>query len=170
MSCNIFVVFSLIFAVSVMSLSEASSENDMVRGSPDNGTAILPGAAPLDNISIHKDIIIQSLAQYEEDLNFSSHILDEFIKKNITNSDAMVATSSLLGLSSQSRDTIYSMRPTGEYKGNHNDTILALTYLNAFLWDMAKFYETNKISYALAARVNYNESLYYYGRAKQGIE
>jgi len=35
---------------------------------------------------------------------------------------------------------------------------------------MAKFYETNKISYALAARVNYNESLYYYGRAKQGIE
>jgi hypothetical protein len=102
-------------------------------------------------------------------LNFSSYILDEFIKKNITNSDAMVATSSLFGLSSQSRDAIYSMRPTGEYKGYHNDTILALTYLNAFLWDMAKFYETNKISYALAARVNYNESLYYYGRASKAL-
>lgn len=129
----------------------------------------LPGTANLENDSFYKTIFMQSLVQYEEDLNHSSYILDEFVKKNITNREAMVAASSLYELSSRTRELIYEEKPTRDYAIYHNDTIHALSYLRDYLWDMAKFYETNKLNYALSARENFNDSLYYYGRARQGL-
>jgi hypothetical protein len=166
MSCNIFIIFSLMVIVGAASLPEASSEKAASHGLPDNGAGVLPETASLDNNIIYTNVIIQSLVQYEDDLNQSSYILDEFVKKNMTSNEAMVATSSLFGLSSHSQEIIHAAKPIGKYAGYHNDTIRALTYLREYLWDMAKFYETNKISYALAARENFNESLYYYGQAK----
>ena len=124
------------------------------------------GSSESDNSSIYRNILIQALTQYDEDLNSSSYILDEFVKKNISSNDAMIATTSLFVLASHTLEKIEVAKLPLEYAGYHNDTIRALEYLREYLWDMAKFYETNDISYALSARDNFNSSLYYYDKEK----
>jgi len=39
------------------------------------------GSSEGNNSSIYRNILIQALTQYEEDLNSSSYILDGFVKK-----------------------------------------------------------------------------------------
>ncbi len=124
------------------------------------------GSSESNNSTIYKSILIQALNQYDEDLNSSSYILDEFVKKNISSNDAMIATTSLFILASHTLETIKTAKLPPEYADYHNDTIRALEYLREYLWDMAKFYETNEISYALSARDNFNSSLYYYEKEK----
>ncbi|NMB86614.1 MAG: hypothetical protein GYA29_10335 [Methanothrix sp.] len=120
------------------------------------------GSSESNNSSIYRIILIQALTQYDEDLSSSSYILDEFVKKNISSNDAMVATTSLFILASHTLETLEVAKLPIEYADYHNDTIRALEYLREYLWDMAKFYETNEISYALSAKDNFNSSLYYY--------
>jgi hypothetical protein len=88
-----------------------------------------------------------------------------FVKKNSVCNDAMIATNlSSIGLPYAGDDKDRQLPP--EYADYHNDTIRALEYLREYLWYMAKFYETNEISYALSARDNFNSSLYYYEKEK----
>lgn len=124
------------------------------------------GSSEGNNSSIYKNILLQALTQYEEDLNISSYILDEFVKKNISSNDAMIATTSLFILASHTLEMIEAAKLPLEYADYHNDTIRALKYLREYLWDMAKFYETNEISYALSAKENFNNSIYYYEKQK----
>ncbi|NMC10656.1 MAG: hypothetical protein GYA39_06760 [Methanothrix sp.] len=124
------------------------------------------GSSEGNNSSIYRNILIQALTQYDEDLNSSSYILDEFVKKNISSNDAMIATTSLFILASHTLETIEFAKLPLEYEDYHNDTIRALEYLREYLWDMAKFYETNEIGYAFSARDNFNSSLYYYEKGK----
>lgn len=170
--------FSIIYICIIFSLmgvaSAASTSTEVVADGlkefHSNKAGALSGTVNLEKDSIYKTIFMQSLVQYEEDLNHSSYILDEFVKKNITNSEAMMAASSLYELSSRTHELIYEEKPTPDYANYHNDTIHALSYLREYLWDMAKFYETNKINYALSARENFNDSLYYYGRARKALD
>ncbi|MDM7939572.1 MAG: hypothetical protein QUS07_04435 [Methanothrix sp.] len=124
------------------------------------------GSSEGNNSSIYRNILIQALTQYDEDLNSSSYILDEFVKKNISSNDAMIATTSLFILASHTLETIEDAELPLEYAIYHNDMIQALEYLREYLWDLAKFYETNEISYALSAKDNFNSSLYYYEKGK----
>jgi hypothetical protein len=69
------------------------------------------GAAKLDNESISRALLNSTWAQYQEDLNYSSVILAKFLKKNITGRDAMIATTSLFLLTSQTLANLNKLRP-----------------------------------------------------------
>ena len=108
--------------------------------------------------------MMQARGQFSEDLNQSSYILDEFVRKNISGRDAMIATSSLFVMTSHTMENVEDSAPPEKYLIYHNNTLQGLGALREYLWNMAKFYETNKISYAIRARDNFNKSLYYYGK------
>jgi len=127
------------------------------------------GAAKLDNESISRDLLNSTWAQYQEDLNYSSVILTQFVKKNITEREAMIATTSLLLLASQTLANLNKLRPAKRYADSYNDTILALSNLGKYMWNISKYYETEKASYAINARENYNNSSYYFERAREKI-
>jgi hypothetical protein len=119
--------------------------------------------------AFYRDLLTQTLSQYNDDLNQSSIILDEFIKKNISNRDAMVASTSLYALSYHSLNSINQTQPPKKYANNFNSTIRAIENLEEYLWNMGKFYETSKTSYAITARLNFNASMHYYEKGREGI-
>lgn len=127
------------------------------------------GAVGMDNESISRDLLNSTWAQYQEDLNYSSVILAQFIKKNITGREAMIATTSLFSLTSQSLANINKLRPSKKYADSYNNTVLALSNLGRYMWNISRYYETVKASYAINARESYNNSSYYFERAREKI-
>lgn len=117
----------------------------------------------------YKELLQQTLSQFNDDLNQSSLILDEFIRKNISKRDAMVASASLYVLTSHSLDSINQTQPPKKYTTNFDFTIRALENLKDYLWNMGKFYETSKTDYAINARINFNDSMYYYEKGREGL-
>ncbi|MHB8120103.1 MAG: hypothetical protein ACYDHX_15520 [Methanothrix sp.] len=100
--------------------------------------------------------------QYKEDLNYSSYILDEFVKNEIDARDAMTSTMTLFTLTTETVDMVDQITPPDEFMDYHNSTLLALINLEGYLWNMVKFYETNRRAYAMQAHDNFNMSLSYY--------
>jgi len=103
--------------------------------------------------------------QYNEDLGYSSDILDEFVKKNMTNRDAMMATTSILVLASRTKDAASRIDPPDDYVKYHFYVQRSLDYLEEYLWNMGKFYETGNNAYAIRAREGFNLSIFYYERS-----
>ncbi len=136
----------------------------------ENGSS--PGilAPKIDNESIYRNLLNSTWAQYNEDLNYSSNILAEYVKKNITAREAMVATISLYTLTSKTEDEFLKLKAIDKYKNIHNNTIVALSNLEGYLWNITKFYETDKTIYAVKARESFNSSLYYFGKARGEYE
>lgn len=116
----------------------------------------------VDDESYYLELLNAARNQYSEDLGYSSDILDDFVKNNITNREAMTATISIFVISSQTRDMIDQIDPPSEYIMYHTYILYSLKYLNIYLWNMAKFYETGNNEYALRARENFNLSISYY--------
>jgi len=98
----------------------------------------------------------QAWIQYSEDLIASSEILDDFVNKNITRREAMVQTIGVYLLTFQATNNINSMTPPENYADYHNYTVNTLVNLQWYLWNMAKFYETNNSGYAIVARDDFN--------------
>ena len=105
--------------------------------------------------------------QYLEEIGYSSDVLDEFVKSNITNREAMVATVSIFTLTSQTMSAFEQIEPPEEYVKYHFYMREALKYLKIYTWNMAKFYETGSNSYAIQAKEDFNLSIFYY---EKGIE
>ncbi|MDF0593685.1 hypothetical protein P0O24_08820 [Methanotrichaceae archaeon M04Ac] len=103
--------------------------------------------------------------QYNEDLGYSSDILDEFVKKNITNRDAVMVTMAILVLASRTKDAASRIDPPDDYVKYHFYVQRSLDYLEEYLWNMGKFYETGNNAYAILARDAFNLSVYYYERS-----
>ena len=114
------------------------------------------------NGSIYLDLMELVWIQYMEDLNYSSYILDEFVKKKINGREAMTSTMTLFTLTSQTVDMLDKIEPPSTFMQYHNYTLEALINLEGYLWNMAKFYETNRRVYAMQAHDNFNESMNYY--------
>jgi len=100
--------------------------------------------------------------QYMEDLNYSSYILDEYVKKKIDSREAMTATMTLFVLTTQTVDMVDQIKPPAKFEEYQNTTQLALINLEGYLWNMIKFYETTKRVYAMQAHDNFNNSMSYY--------
>jgi hypothetical protein len=81
-----------------------------------------------DNESAYRDLLNVTLSQYNEDLNNSSRILAEYVKKNITAREAMVATMSLYTLTSKTEDEFHKAKATNKYKNIHNNTCGTLQF------------------------------------------
>jgi hypothetical protein len=114
------------------------------------------------NDSKYLDLMELVRTQYTEDLNYSSYILDEFVKKKIDARAAMTATMTLFILTSETVDMMDQIKPPAKFEEYQNTTQFALINLEGYLWNMVKFYETNKRVYAVQAHDNFNNSMSYY--------
>ncbi len=110
---------------------------------------------------------VQSM--YREDFNYSGGILENYVNKSISDSDAMVATTSIFILTSHSIALLETNTPPKAYENAYNDTLNGMVSLRAFLWNMSKFYETKKNGYLVQARKNLNESVSYYKTGQEGL-
>jgi hypothetical protein len=114
------------------------------------------------NDSTYLNLMELVRTQYQEDLNYSSYILDEFVKKKIDARAAMTTTMTLFILTSETVDMVDQIKPPAKFKEYQNTTQLALINLEGYLWNMVKFYETNRRVYAMQAHDNFNNSMSYY--------
>jgi len=104
--------------------------------------------------------------QYEEDMTYSSMILNEFVSGNISSMDALTTTSSVFLLSSQTTAAAGQIVPPEGFRDYHHYTLQSQVNLQAYLWNLAKFYETEESQYALQARDNFNTSISYQEKAR----
>lgn len=148
-------------------ISSASNENKAGFGGKDGIANSLQEATINSNESVYNELLKRAWIQFSEDLNQSSHILDEFVKKNITNDDAIEATAAIYILASHTKEVVENYPSPKKYSSYQNDTISGLETLREYLWNMAKFYETDRIYYAIQARESFNRSLYYYEQTKK---
>jgi hypothetical protein len=118
---------------------------------------------PLNESSYNK-VTDQIWKQYNDDFNYSSLILDEYVKKNISPREAFISTISLYVLNGRTLNVFKSINPPEKYSENHNRAISAFINLEDFFWYMAKYYETQEKIYAIQARNKFNESTYYYNQ------
>jgi hypothetical protein len=166
------ILFSILLFASICFIDSVSAQDgkNAVRSLTEKGSS--PGIieSKMDNESIYRNLLNSTWSQYNEDLNYSDIILAEYVKKNITAREAMIATVSLYTLTSKTEDEFYKAKPINKYKNTHNNTIVALSNLDGYLWNMTKFYETNKTIYAAKARESFNSSLYYYGKITEKQE
>jgi hypothetical protein len=113
------------------------------------------------NESAYLDLMNLVMAQYLEDLNYSSYVLDGFVNKKIDSKQAMTTTMTLFVLTSETVDMVDQIRPPDNFMEYHNVAQLTLINFEGYLWNMIKFYETNRKDYALQAHDNFNESMIY---------
>ena len=123
-----------------------------------------------NNVSIYMHISNAVWTEYQENLNYSSKMLDEFVKGNMSKREAMVATTSLFTLASQTSESIVRVSPPAEFEDYHNYTLGTLVYFEEYLWCLAKFYETNDSDYAIRASDNFNTSVSFHKTAKTEIK
>lgn len=143
----------------------ASREPGLTSASPKS----LNGEAVPMNESSYRSFLGMVQAMYREDFNYSGSVLENYVNKTISEKEAMVATTSIFVLTSQSAALLETNKPPNVYASAYNNTLLALTNLRAFLWNMSKFYETNKGLYLTQARKSLNESVSYYKAGQEGL-
>ncbi len=114
--------------------------------------------------------ILRDWNDFVENLNYSSDILNESVHGSLPYRDAMVLTSTLLVLNSNAMAELQGVNPGEEYADFHSATLNAMAYFNTYLFNMAKFYETEDGKYVSVARENFNMSQAYYTRGKSEAE
>jgi|GEM_PF-1736555 len=139
-------------AIGIISQSEAQAES-LTLGGPADDEAAYVNSSDL------------AWRQYSEDLIASSEILNDFVQKNITKRQAMTETMGIYLLTFQAVSQLNKLKPPERYISYHNYTILSMTGLQWYLWNMAKFYETGNSGYALEARNNFNSTKSWRDRA-----
>jgi hypothetical protein len=141
-------------------------------GAPGQAPALQPAlnsGAAIMNESSYKSFLSMVQGMYREDFNYSGGILENYVNKTISDSDALVATTSIFILTSHSIALLETNKPPKIYENTYNNTLLGMTYLQAFLWNMSKFYETNKNFYLVQARKNLNDSVSYYKTGQEEL-
>jgi hypothetical protein len=108
------------------------------------------------------DMIDLVWGMYLEDLNYSTYLLDEYIANNISGREAMTATVSLFVFASQTLDMLAQIQPPSDLAQYHNVTLQAVLNLEGYLWNMGRFYETNRRVYAMQAHESFNRSMSFY--------
>jgi hypothetical protein len=107
------------------------------------------------------------LREFKEDLDYSSFVLDEFVKENISRESALTSTISVYVMNIHTINTVLRVEPSEKFSKYHSYLNLMLTDFQMYLWNLAKFYETNNGNYALRAREKYNSTTENYDNALQ---
>jgi hypothetical protein len=116
------------------------------------------------NESAYRQVSDTILIEFNEDLNYSSIVLDGFVKGEITREQALSSTASVIMLTINTINTANRVNPPDKFADYHNYIILMLTDLQQYAWNLAKFYETEKSNYAIQARSHYNNSIENYDK------
>lgn len=118
-----------------------------------------------ENESQYIDLSNALWSNYNEDLSYSSAILDKYVNNNITRQEAMEAITSVIVLNSEIADSITKLTPPEKYISYNENAVKSFTDFQAYLFNLAKFYQTGNDAYALEARDRFNESIEYHDRA-----
>ncbi|MDM7912691.1 MAG: hypothetical protein QUS09_06305, partial [Methanotrichaceae archaeon] len=102
---------------------------------------------------------------YNNDLSYSSQVLDDYVNKNISDSEALQSLMAVYLMAGRSEANILSVEPPAEYKNYHNYTYSAVEYFRLYLWNLAKFIETKYAPYGNEAQNYFNLSLEYRQKA-----
>jgi hypothetical protein len=102
---------------------------------------------------------------YNEDLSYSSEVLNKYVQANITRQEALEAITSAIVLNSKVADTIVELNPPEKYKSYNGNTVRAFESFRAYLFNLAKFYQTGNNAYAMEARILFNETVEYHDKA-----
>jgi hypothetical protein len=116
------------------------------------------------NESTYNKVMSQIWKQYNDDFNYSSLVLDKYVKENISATEAFTSTISLYVLNERTINTFKLINPPQTYSQNHCLSLSALINLEDFFWYMAKYYQTQEKVYAVYAREKFNESMDYYNQ------
>lgn len=106
-------------------------------------------------------------AQLGEDLNYSSWVLDQYVRKNITTTEALQSMTSVYTLTSRTQINFYQLQPPENYQQYHNYSINAIDNFRLYVWYISKFLETGNSNYALIARDKFNLSNEYTDKANE---
>jgi hypothetical protein len=164
----LFALFGIVWTSDAINGANISASMDGL-GQPLVSQSNLSGGAVVMNESSYQNFLNMVQGMYREDFNYSGGILENYVNKSISNRDAMVATTSIFMLASHSIALLETNKPPKIYENSYNNTLLGMVYLRAFLWNMSKFYETNKNFYLVQARKNLNDSVSYYKVGQEAL-
>jgi len=102
---------------------------------------------------------------YRDDLNYSSSILDDYSKKNLSAREAMTSTISLFQLNYQTTNIASRIVPPAKFKEYHNYLVQSIIMFRSYLIGMSKYYETNDAAFAANAKVYFDKSIEYNEKA-----
>jgi hypothetical protein len=102
---------------------------------------------------------------YNEDLSCSSKALAEYVNANITRQEAFEAITSVIVLNSEVTDSITKLNPPKKYISYNENMVKSFADFHAYLFNLAKFYQTGNGAYALEARDLFNGSIEYHDKA-----
>ena len=155
------IILKLLILITLF-LSTVSCSDSVITN--ENGGLLIEKPVSLQqlNESNYKQAMERVWKQYNDDLNYSSSILDQFVMKNISSKEAFISTISIYVLNKETLNTVNLIIPPESHWENHNISISLLIDIGDFYWNMAKYYETQDRIYAIQARTKYNESSYNY--------
>ncbi|MBC7078855.1 MAG: hypothetical protein H5T42_00010 [Methanothrix sp.] len=116
------------------------------------------------------NLTLSAWNSFVENLNYSSVVLNQSIHGNISRRDAMVLMTTLLTLNSQTLAELEALETDEKYADFQNYTIGAMRTFNGYLFNMAKFFETDEVIYVIRAREWFNASQEYYTKGKEEAE
>jgi hypothetical protein len=119
--------------------------------------------------SLYEKRMTSELDNYRDDLSYSSRILDDYVKKNVSDREAFTSTVSIFTMVSENLEAMDQIEPPVEYLSQYNSSKQAVFYLKWYTWNLARFYETKKVIYAAVARDYFNSSLAYSAEANRGL-
>lgn len=168
--CMLLILFSISLCPGALSQQSGANAATLLksRGSAAaESSSVAPSSSdeqPVDDATYlnHTDFV---WSQYAEDLQFSSDILDGYVRKEITREQAMAATMAAYMMTFQQLSSLNGVTPPEKFKEYQNYTANSVGYLQWYLWYMAKFYETNKSTYAVWAYQSFNTTRDYREKA-----
>ena len=108
---------------------------------------------------------LAALFDYTNDLNYSSQILDGYVNKSISNSEAIQSVMAIYTMAGRTESNMARVEPPAKYAEFHNYTLNAVEYFRLYLWNLAKFLETKYPVYGVEAQSYLNKSLDYRQKA-----
>jgi hypothetical protein len=108
---------------------------------------------------------LAALFDYTNDLNYSSQILEEYVNKNISDSEAIQSLMAIYMMAGRTEANIARVEPPAKYADFHSYTLNAVEYFRLYLWNLAKFLETKYPDYGVEAQKYLNQSLDYRQKA-----
>lgn len=109
-----------------------------------------------------EDTVVQNWNSFVENFDHQNEVTNATISGNITYMEAANGFVATYILNSQSLLKMQSMTPSEKYFDFHNYTLQGTKYLNLYLYDMAKYFETNNSKYARMALPAWNMTVMYY--------
>lgn len=108
---------------------------------------------------------LAALFDYTNDLNYSSQILDGYVNKSISDSEAIQSIMAVYMMAGRTESNIARVEPPAKYANFHSYTLNAVEYFRLYLWNLAKFLETKYPEYGVEAQSYLNQSLDYRQKA-----